>query len=159
MFFLFLTASTSCSNDKIEKVSISDATLFELSNTTAGFTYYKNLLDTLDALGPHTQFVRIRFNAIAASALNEDRSNLKTAKFPKGSLIVKEVYSSRGANLNLYASMFKSSEDLNTGEGWIWGEYRKNGDIFYSTAKKGADCTGCHSAGGNVDLVRTFSLH
>ncbi len=55
--------------------------------------------------------------------------------------------------------MFKTIADANTGGGWSWAEYAPNGDIIYSTSRKGVNRTGCHSASGNVDFIRTFSLH
>ena len=151
----------SCSNDKAEKVSLSDESLFKLSNTTAGYRYFKDKPDTLlkDVSSPHGPYVRIRFNNIAVAAMNNDYSNLATARFPDGSVVVKEVYNTPGGVLQVYAVMFKSSVDNNSGAGWIWGEYKADGETIYSTNRKGEGCTGCHSAPGNVDLIRTFSLH
>lgn len=151
----------SCTYDKGENVSVSDATLFDLIKTNAGYQYYKNSSDTLtsDPDSPHKNFVRVRFNSVAAASMNNDLSNLTGARFADGSIVVKEIFNSPGDQLNLYAVMFKTSVDNNTSGGWIWAEYRPNGDVFYSTNKKGDQCTGCHSVSGNVDFVRTFALH
>ncbi|TAH42827.1 MAG: hypothetical protein EYC69_04450 [Bacteroidetes bacterium] len=159
--FLFLIMLGSCTNDKAERVSLSDAALLDLIKSSAGYQYYKNTEDTLisDPSSPHGSFVRIRFNQTAAAAMNSDMSALGGSRFPDGSIVVKEIYATSGGDIKFYAAMFKTSMDENTGGDWIWGEYRGNGETFYSTSKKGADCTACHGASGNVDLVRTFSLH
>lgn len=151
----------SCSYDQGERVSLNDATLFELSKSLVGFQYFKRSTDTLDSNSgsPHNRYMRVRFNETAIEGMNSDLSDLEADRFPSGSLIVKELYDSPGGSLKLYASMFKSTADANTGGGWIWAEYGPGGDVIYSTLRKGADCTGCHSASGNADLVRTFSLH
>ncbi len=151
----------SCSYDKKEDVSLSDATLFELIESNVGYRYFKNSIDTLvsDAESDHGSFVRIRFNSIAVAALNSDLSNLNSSKFPDGSIVVKEIYDVSGENIVYYAAMFKSSVDKNSSGSWLWAEYRADGETFYSATKGGVACTGCHSASGNADLVRTFSLH
>ncbi len=160
---LFLCGSilVSCSYDKGESVSINDGTFFDLINTVSGFQYYKRTTDTLvSASGsPHGSYMRVRFNQTAVESMNSDLSSLTANRFADGSIGVKEIYDSPGGNLKLYAAMFKTTVDANTGGGWIWAEYGPGGDIVYSTNRKGADCTGCHSASGNQDLVRTFSLH
>lgn len=160
-FLLLMLTFFSCSYDKGETVSLSDAALLDLIKSPAGYTYYKNNTDTLlsDPSSPHDRYARIRFNSIAAAAMNNDLSNLGGSRFPDGSIIVKELYPRSGGNLSLWAAMFKTSVDNNTGGGWVWGEYRLNGDILFSTSQKGVGCISCHSAAGNVDLVRTFSLH
>ncbi len=157
---LFLTI-ISCTNDKGEELSINDATLFELSNSQSGFQYYKRTTDTLvsDGSSPHGSYVRIRFNETAAGAMNSDLSNLSADRYPHGSLIVKEVYDSPGGSLKAYASLFKSTIDVNTAGGWIWAEFGPDGEVLYSSIKKGGDCSPCHASAGNVDLIRTFSLH
>ena len=161
LLLFLLMFFNSCTNDKAERVSLSDAALLELIQSNAGYQYYKNSTDTLvsDPSSPHGSFVRIRFNQTAASAMNSDLSNLGGSRFPDGSIVVKEIYATSGGDLKFYAAMFKTSMDENTGGDWIWGEYRDNGETFYSTSKKGTDCTACHGASGNTDLVRTFSLH
>ncbi len=161
LLLFFSIFFNSCTNDKAERVSLSDAALLDLIQSNAGYQYYKNSTDTLrsDPSSPHGSFVRIRFNQTAASAMNSDLSNLGGSRFPDGSIVVKEIYATSGGDIKFYAAMFKTSMDENTGGDWIWGEYRDNGETFYSTSKKGADCTACHGASGNVDLVRTFSLH
>jgi hypothetical protein len=151
----------SCSYDQGEELSINDNTLFEMSGTVSGFQYFKRTTDTLvsDGSSPHGSFVRIRFNETAANAMNSDLSALNSDRFPDGSLVVKEIYDAPGASLKVYAVMFKSSIDLNSGGGWIWAEYGSGGDVIYSAASKGNACTACHSAPGHVDFVRTFALH
>jgi len=151
----------SCTNDKGESVSINDGTFFKLINTIQGFQYYKRTTDTLvSASGsPHGSYMRVRFNQTAVESMNNDLNALNADRFADGAIVVKEIYDSPGGNLKLYAAMFKSTIDANTGGGWIWAEYGPGGDVVYSTNRKGADCTACHSSAGNRDLVRTFSLH
>lgn len=151
----------SCTNDKGESVSINDGTFFKLINTIQGFQYFKRTTDTLvSASGsPHGSYMRVRFNQTAVESMNNDLNALNADRFADGSIVVKEIYDSPAGNLKLYAAMFKTTVDANTGGGWIWAEYGPGGDVVYSTNRKGADCTGCHSSSGNQDLIRTFALH
>lgn len=159
-FVLWLIA-VSCVNDKSERAVITDSGLYEISKNEAGFQYFKMNPDTLSAHreSPHGSNVRIRFNNIAVSAMNDSISDIRGDRFPDGSLIVKEIYDFPGDDLNLLSIMYKSSNDPAAGAGWLWNEVGPNGEVIYPVARKGDGCTGCHSAPGNRDFIRTFSLH
>ena len=162
-FLRFLTLglliyATSCSSKKEEGVIVSDATLFDLSNTVSSFTYLKKNLDTLPVSGnsPHGGFVRVRFNQKAISAMNDSASRLSKTFFPDESMIVKEVYGSKGGALLQLAIMYKIPGAANSASGWVWAEYLPDGTSVYSSAKKGDECISCHAASGNYDLVQIF---
>ncbi|MEO6303283.1 MAG: hypothetical protein ABIP51_08920, partial [Bacteroidia bacterium] len=73
-------------------------------------------------------------------------------KMPNGSLIVKDVYDGNG-NITVHAFMYKRSGS------WIWGEIKPNKEVLFSVNNNSSLCTGCHSAPGNRDFVRTFSFY
>lgn len=131
--------------------------LYEHSKA-ADLVYYQSLDTILQPKGgsPHGEF-KLRFNALAASQLGPDGKLPVGNLFPVGSLIVKEVYSAAG-ELTLYAVMRKDDTRF-AGNGWLWGEYKPNGEVVYSIGEKGKNCTSCHSASGHRDMVRSFELH
>jgi hypothetical protein len=162
LFYLLLIALfVSCTSKKEEGVVVSDATLFGMAQTVSSFTYYKLNTDTLSAApqSPHLFFVRVRFNPKAANAMNDSASALKEQAFPNESMIVKEVYSTKGGSLQRYEIMYKLKNAANNGSGWVWSELAPDGSPFVSSALKGSQCVSCHSDGNNSDLVRTFALH
>jgi hypothetical protein len=161
LLLLVVIFFSGCVSDKQEGAVVSDASLFGLATSVSAFSYYKNSPDTLDAdpASPHFAFVRVKFNPRATASLNVSLSGLSAASFPDESLIVKEVYDTRGGGLQVYAVMLKMRGAGNNGDGWIWGEYRADGTVIYSAARKGDQCVGCHRLPGAVDLVRTFALH
>lgn len=158
LIFAFIS---SCVSEKEEGAIVSDETLYSLAQNVSSFTYYKNRSDTLiaDAESPHTPFVRIRFNPKASSAMNNSMDKLLTSSFPDESMIVKEVYDHKGGSLVDYAIMYKLKNAANNGSGWIWSEIKSNGNVGYSSSRKGDQCVNCHSSNVNSDLVRTFGLH
>jgi hypothetical protein len=125
--------------------------------TQQGYTYYKNG-EVLNAASqsPHGSF-KLRFNSIAASALDSMKELPPGNSFPQGSVIVKEVTGSGG--VSLYAVMKKDAASESSASGWVWAELNTDGTAHYSTANKGIGCTGCHSESPHRDLVRTFDLH
>lgn len=152
---------SACTSDKQEGVVISDQTLFELAINLSGYKFYKNNPDTLAVAGgsPHGSFIRVRFNDAALDAMDAGISTLPGGTFPDGAVVVKEISDSRGGPVNVLAIIYKSSAAANAGAGWLWNEVRPDGSVIFSVARKGDGCIGCHSASGNIDLVRTFSLH
>lgn len=127
-------------------------------STASGLTLYKGK-DTIYSPGggsPHGDF-KLKFNATALAALGADGKLPAGSEFPKGSLIVKEVYS--GGALTLYAVMKKDNSSRYASNAWVWAEYKPNGDAQYDISKNGAACTACHSTNPNRDLVRSFDLH
>jgi len=150
----------SCIYDKVEPEGyVSDETLFSLSDTTVtNFQYYKNNLSILSAAGnsPHGAF-RVRFDSIAASALDTNGVLPSGATFPNNSVIVKETYI--GSKIDLIVLMYKSAGAPNANLNWVWGEYNTDGSVVYSSGKAGTDCVSCHSDPGNKDYVRLFGEH
>jgi hypothetical protein len=162
-FFLFaiLIVFNSCVSDKEEGTVVSDATMYGLAKNPSSFSFYENNSDTLhaDPSSPHVVYVRVRFNPRARSVMNDSLNKLEGTVFPDESMIVKEVYRSKGGPLVSYEIMYKVQGAANSGDGWIWSEQSADGNVIYSSAKKGDQCVQCHSQGVNSDLVRTFALH
>lgn len=123
----------------------------------ADTTYYQNgnVLSGA-AASPHGSF-RLRFNSIAAGALDINGELPAGNTFPDGSLIVKEIIS--GGEISLYAVMKKDLSSNSAASGYLWAEYQTNGTVVFSAAKAGSGCIGCHSESPNRDLVRTFDFH
>ncbi len=159
----FATLLSACTSKKQEGVLVSDESIWSIARTVSSFSYLHNRTDTLIAdpatNGSHGNFVRIRFNQKALSAMNDSLSGLSKTFFPNGSLILKEIYDQSGGNLIDYAVMYKSSDAANSGSGWIWVEYNPDGGVEYSGIRKGDLCISCHARGNNADLVQTFLYH
>jgi hypothetical protein len=159
-FFMALAIATnSCeyhdTNDFTTSVT-TDADLFtEIGED--GHRYYRNgNLFSAASASPHGSF-KLRFNAIAWASLDASGELPPGARFPEGSVIVKEVYS--GNDINVYAVMKKAPSDAYAGDGWVWSEYSKDGSVAFSVTNKGNGCVSCHSESHNRDRVRTFDLH
>ena len=157
---LLISFFFSCVSDKEEGVLISDETVYNLVKTSS-LSFFKKSSDTLqvDPASPHGSFIRVLMNPKAQSVMNDSLNALIQSSFPDESLIVKEVYNTKGGALQNYAVMYKFKGALNNGSGWIWNELEPDGKVIYSAGKKGDQCTSCHSEGTNADLVRTFALH
>ena len=168
---------SSCAQEKADEAvpssmsSIPDGQLYSMA-LGSGFTFYKNNPDTLPFTpggGGHGGFVRIKFNAIAKSALGSDGKLPIGQIFPEGSFIVKEIYQQKGGLLFRIAVMYKTNKDLNQGSSWVWAEYNADGSNVSGVSNKGSACISCHSITasnspvggdqGNRDLVRFFGLH
>ncbi|MEO8211399.1 MAG: cytochrome P460 family protein [bacterium] len=151
----------SCVSEKEDGVIISDATLFEMAQNVSSFSYFENNSDTLntDPSSPHFAFVRVRFNPRARSGMNDSLNLLTAATFPEESMIVKEVYGSKGGALTRYEIMYKLHGASNSASGWVWSELAADGTPIYTSINKGDQCISCHSLPVNSDFVRTFSLH
>jgi hypothetical protein len=144
----------SCKKDKTD--TDSDNKLYS-EVKAAGYTFYQNgAVIPAASQSPHGPF-RLRFNAVAQSALDSTGELPAGSSFPNGSIIVKEIQS--GGNTSLYSVIKKDPSNGNAASGWIWAEFNTDGSAHYSTGKKGDGCTGCHSTSPNRDLVRTFDLH
>jgi len=144
----------SCKKDKND--TDADSALYD-EIKAGGFTYYQNgnLLSGVSP-SPHGAF-KLRFNAIALSALDSTGELPTGGSFPTGSLLVKELFS--GSSINLYSVMKKDPSNGNAGSGWVWAELHTDGSASFSTGKKGDGCISCHSGSPNRDLTRTFDLH
>ncbi len=137
----------------------SNKQLFDTANALPLFTYYKNSLDTIPSAKEtgHSKFYRVRFNSIALAALSDNGRLPANAKFPEGSMIVKELYSTQGGELRFYATMYKNSKHPDAVNGWLWQEIRANGDAFIGIESKGVQCTNCHGR-GNKDFTWLFDV-
>jgi Cytochrome P460 len=158
LFFCAIALFTCMASCKKENTDIETALFSEFSSPT-GYTYYKNNSTILasSAESAHNRFFRVRFNEIAKNALTNNGKLPVGGTFPTGSIVVKELYDSANGQIVLYAIMKKVPNDANAGSGWIWAEFNANGQIQYSTTKKGAGCISCHNTNGR-DLVRLFDL-
>jgi len=105
---------------------------------------------------PHGQF-KLRFNAIAASVLDNTGELPTNGRFPVGSILVKESYLNN--TLSGLVVIKKAPTDANASNGWLWGFYSLDGVATISIEEKGSQCVNCHSSSPNRDLIRTFDLH
>ncbi|MDP4630704.1 MAG: cytochrome P460 family protein [Flavobacteriales bacterium] len=133
-----------------------DKELYEMAQSTSGFTWFKNsssLLDKSSGSGHSFPFLRTRYNSIAASKLDSDGNIMADAIFPEGSLIVKELYQN-STTLGRYAILYKKSEsaDADT-NGWVWGYINADGSVASAASNKGSSCSGCHSQSDNIDYM------
>ncbi len=154
----FVCLAQSCKKDD-DSSPENDKALFALVGQS-GYTYYVSTPGITAGAGnsPHG-FERVRFNAIAQAALDSTGKLPVGSSFPTGSVIVKEIYSSPTGTLNLYAVMKKEPTSSVSGSGYQWAEFKPDGNVTFSTGKKGDGCISCHSGSGNRDLVLTFDLH
>ncbi len=165
-FFAFLLmlafATITCKHSPAVDATtgVTDKALFDLVTNSSLF-YYKSNASYLasDPSSPHDKFMRVNFNAKAASALGTDGKLPQGGTFPDSSLIVKEISSTLSGSINLYAVMYKLPKASNSGSGWVWGEFKPSGTVQIGSGYKGSKCVSCHSGGKQRDLVRTFDLH
>ncbi len=138
---------------------VTDAVLFSLI-TESGYSFYVGTPSITAAKGnsPHG-YERVRFNSIAKSALDSSGKLPKGSQFPKGSIIVKDIYTGINGSINLYAVMKKDENSSQAGSNYLWAEYDNKGSVVYSINEKGSGCISCHSGGASRDLVRTFDLN
>jgi hypothetical protein len=136
-----------------------DKVLFEKSNSTSGFVYYKNTDEILNSSQPsaHNKYFRTRFNSIASAALTDNGKLPIGTNFPEGSLVVKELFDSKTGSLKLIAVMEKLSGNSAAANGWLWAEYTPDGKVVVSLDEKGKSCVSCHSTNAR-DYVRLFEL-
>jgi len=110
---------------------------------------------TLNGSSAHRPLVRVRMNAVARTILKEGKFP-DGGTFPDGSILFKEIIS--GETTVLYAIIYRDRSNPLAASGWLWAEYRPNGDAFFSITERGGGCVGCHmrEQGPRHDLVRTF---
>ena len=84
----------------------------------------------------------------------------KDVKFPDGSLVVKDIYSSDKKEIVGYSVMKKDSKHADQAEGWLWAEFSTSTGSYFniSITEKGSRCLGCHN-NASVDRVQTFLVH
>ena len=136
-----------------------DKVLFDKSNTTSGFTYYKGNTAVLPSsnLGGHNKPFRVRYNTIAQAAMTDNGKLPAGGSFPDGSLIVKEIFDGGGNKLELLAIMEKATTNSAAGAGWLWAEYDPESKVVISVDDKGKACTSCHAI-NDRDYNRLFEL-
>lgn len=141
----------------------SDAALFKLITETdpfSGYTLFPNAdavtKGTLNGSEAHQPLVRVSINAKALSALQGGKLPAG-AKFPDGSVIVKEIRNTSGVTTEMTV-IYKDSGNALAGNGWLWADFSPTGSVGYSFTGRGSECTSCHSRerGPQNDSVRTF---
>lgn len=136
-----------------------DLDLYNEATATSGFTYYQGntaIRQSSSASG-HRPYMRVRFNAIAQSALGLDGRLPSGSTFPNGSMIVKELYDNPVGPIIQYAVMKKDSLNTYAGNFWLWGEYYSESSVAISVTENGVQCTSCHSTDSR-DFVRVFNI-
>lgn len=137
-----------------------DSLLFAAGNADIAWTYFQNSPNIRPSDKPasgHSAYFVVRFNEIAAAALNADGSFPADGVFPNGSLIVKELFTdAAGNNRTYFAYMAKDPNNPFAAKGWLWSEQFVNGDKFIDTKDKGRVCTDCHS-NNHIDFTRVFT--
>ncbi len=157
LLILCISIVSSCKKDEEEERKANKDLYCDINS--GGATYYVGTQVITEGLGGAHGFIKVRYNNIAASALDSTGKLPVGGTFPNGSVVVKEIYSSLSGGLNLYAIMKKETSNENAGSGWLWGEYKPGGEVVFSAAKKGNGCISCHSLPDNRDLNRVFDLH
>ncbi len=134
------------------QLAFTDRALVDSCKNSESFYYYQNnpLAIYSGVNGPHGNF-KLKFNKIAYSALTAGGKLPVGAKFPEGSLVVKEAIS--GGSINIYAIMYKHNNS------WLWGEIRPDYSVIYSVKKEPSPCISCHQQSGNRDLVNSFTFY
>jgi hypothetical protein len=139
---------------------IDDIALYKWINSETDYAYYKNdssiLLTSDETERAHDNYMRVKFNKIAASVLDTDGKLPKGKSFPDSSIIIKEIYGDKSSPAELWAVMVKMKGDKNAGEDWLWAEFTPGGEVEYSVTKNGKTCIKCHKPGR--DYVRLFDL-
>ncbi len=142
----------------------SDAELFRLFTVTdpqGTYAVFPNAepfaTGRLNGSEAHRPVIRVLLNATAAGALRDGRL-APGARFPDGSIIVKELRPSATTAPTLLAVMVKDRTNPLAGSGWLWAEYGPSGSVAYPVSSRGGACTSCHlrENGPENDLVRTF---
>ncbi len=142
------------------KHTADDDNLFKWVSDDKEFIYYKNnpaIIPTSDETErAHDNFMRVRFNKIAASVLDSAGKLQKGSSFPDSSIIIKEIYSEKNGPVDILAVMVKLKGAPNSAKDWLWAEYSPAGGVEYSVNKNGKVCVSCHRSGD--DYVRLFDI-
>lgn len=154
----FIVTIQSCKKDA--KDTETDKRLYNEAKDSADFTYYIGTPGITAGVGNTAHgFERVRFNATAQAALDASGKLPAGSKFPDGSIIVKEIYTSANGSIDHLAVMKKEAGNESTESGYLWAEFNTDGSTKFSTSKNGDGCISCHSGSLNRDLIRTFDLH
>ena len=103
--------------------------------------------------GPHTSInlpVRVFMNDTIAASLTAKNTN-----HPRGSAIVKEMFSSAG-KLAGWAVMVKTQKTTDSGKGWFWYEVTSAADASKLAAMGNgvSGCASCHRSGDDMVLTQ-----
>ncbi|MES2589449.1 MAG: hypothetical protein V4622_10745 [Bacteroidota bacterium] len=154
IIFIFCILLFSCKKDKA--IDSTDLELYDMSENSANFTYYKNssiLLPKSSGSGHGQPFLKTRFNSIAATKLDSTGKIISNAVFPEGSLIVKELFDD-STHIGRYAILYKSTSHKNAdAKGWVWGYINSDKTVASPSSNKGGSCISCHSQSGNIDYM------
>ncbi len=134
--------------------------LFRLSRYNSTFNWYQNSPSKLPSANAsaHSPWMRVRFNPVAATVLSDNGKLARNGFFPRGSLIVKELFEGENDSLRYLAVMYKDSLHPQQAFGWVWGEFEANGNALISLESRGSLCTSCHQTNSR-DMTRLFDLH
>lgn len=127
----FVISLGSCTKDAGSDANVSQTSLSSMAVTQDGFVVVRTSHE-------NNGIWNIKMNDIAASAYANGSKS-----FPANSMIVKEKRNSSGM-ITGYASMYRSTGDPNSSNGWVWNEYNKEGHIIYDASRKGNSCQSCH---------------
>jgi hypothetical protein len=152
--FISIWTINSCKKEQIAEGT--DKELYDMSKATSGFVWYKNsssLLNKSAGSGHPQSFFKTRYNSVAATKLDSNGKIMDGAKFPEGSLIVKELYDN-STTLGRYAILYKKTGSADAdANGWVWGYINSDGTVAESASKKGTSCISCHSQADNIDYM------
>ena len=133
-----------------------DSIMYINAKSSKNYTWYylkDSLLSRSSGSGHSQPFFKTRFNSIAATKLNSKGRILDNAKFPEGSMIVKELILA-DTSVTRFAVMYKQTNSKNADvNGWVWGYINFDGTVSNPASKKGAGCLSCHSQTENIDNV------
>lgn len=159
LFLLSACKESTTAPDTASPSTTTEAQLYAMGKSSAGFTFYKLSTDTIAKGGnsghPDAR-LRTRYNAIAAHYLDASGKVKTGTVFPDSSLIVKELFT--GSTLTTYVFLFKKKNDTNAdANGWVWAETDPSGAATYPVGNKGSGCISCHSSG--IDFTRMNDAH
>lgn len=168
-FFILLLLTAACTKTPepsippvvpVPPLISTEADLFRISNYDSTFYWYQNSNVRLTSANAsaHSPFMRVRYNSIAAAVLSDNGKLPVNGIFPRGSLIVKELFESETDTLRYLAVMYKDSLHPQQAFGWVWGEYEVNGTPLITLNSRGNICTSCHQSNSR-DMTRLFDLH
>lgn len=163
LVFQSCTKDTATAPSNPNSAIASDAALFKLITQTEPFSAYSLFPNadavtsgTLNGSTAHQPLVRVSINAKAMSALQNGKLP-SGARFPDGSVILKEIRNGSGVTTEMTV-IYKDSGNPLAGSGWLWAAFSPSGSVGYSITSRGGECTSCHSRerGPQNDSVRTF---
>lgn len=133
-----------------------DSILYINAKSRNNYTWYylkDTLLSRSTGTGHPQPFFKTRFNSIAATKLNSQGRILDNAKFPEGSMIVKELILSDSSTTR-FAIIYKQANSKNADiNGWVWGYINFDGKVAIQASQKGVACISCHSQSESIDDV------